>query len=204
MAELLPQCAIDAGKPIDLESSGVRAEGHALEIGFGGGEHLAEQARLHPDWGFIGAEPFINGVAKMLARIEGGGLKNVRLHMGDARDVLAQLPPARLDAVYVLFPDPWPKQRHHKRRIVEPETLEQIIRVLKMDGELRVATDMMDYCVWTLMQVSKRDELRLAAGPAANWQMRPTDWPETRYEQKALAAGRQCVYLRFLRSGRDF
>src|SRR5690606_3168564 len=112
-----------------------------LEIGFGGGEHLAEQAARHPDVRLIGAEPFLNGVASALRHVEERGLTNVRLHQGDAREVLAALPDASVDRVFILFPDPWPKARHHKRRLVQPQTVEEIARVLKPGGALRFATD---------------------------------------------------------------
>jgi tRNA (guanine-N7-)-methyltransferase len=194
---LLPRVAVPREGPIDLAKLFPQADGFAFEIGFGGGEHLAFQAALHPSWGFIGAEPFINGVAKGLAHIEGQGLGNVRLCMGDARDILERLPSSALDAVYVLHPDPWPKLRHHKRRVIQQETLTHIVRILKPTGELRVATDVPDYADWTLMQVSRRSDLRFGAEGPDDWRVRPDDWLETRYGQKARLAGREIVYLRF-------
>jgi tRNA (guanine-N7-)-methyltransferase len=197
LKDLLPRVAVPDEGPIDLARLFPQAEGFAFEIGFGGGEHLAFQAALHPKWGFIGAEPFVNGVAKGLAHIEALGLSNVRLCMGDARDILERLPSATLDAVYVMHPDPWPKLRHHKRRVIQQETLAHIVRVLKPSGELRLATDVPDYADWTLMQVMRRSDLRFCADGPVDWLVRPADWPETRYGQKARAAGREIVYLRF-------
>lgn len=197
MRDLLPRVALQDGGPVDLHAIFPDARGFALEIGFGGGEHLAAQAQTRPDWGFIGVEPFINGVAKALAHIEAHSLTNVRLSMGDGREILERLPDRSLDAVYVLHPDPWPKARHFKRRVVQPETLTQIVRVLKSSGEFRLATDVPDYAVWTLAHATSRDDLRFIAQSPDDWLVRPDDWPETRYGQKAKAAGRGIVYLRF-------
>ena len=197
MQDLLPKIAVPPRRVIDLGALFPVARGFAYEIGFGGGEHLAAQAQLHPDWGFVGAEPFINGVAKLLAHVDQGALQNVRVLFGDGRELLERLPDQSLDAVYILFPDPWPKARHHKRRVVQTSSLDQIVRVLKPSGELRVATDVMDYCEWTLAHVMARDDLRFVADGPDDWLIRPDDWPATRYEQKAKAAGRGCVYLRF-------
>jgi tRNA (guanine-N7-)-methyltransferase len=134
-----------------------------------------------------------------LAQIDAEGLANVRVHMGDARDVLACLPDASLSAVYVLFPDPWPKARHHKRRFVQPQTLDALARALKAGAELRVATDHGDYAAWSLSHLLRDRRFRWTATRASDWRVRPADWPATRYEQKALGQGRSCVYLRFLR-----
>ncbi len=199
MQEVLPRCAILSEGPLDPLQIFPETRGLGVEIGFGGGEHLAAQAQLHPDWGFLGAEPFINGVAKLLAHISQQSLNNVRMLMGDGRSLLERLPDACADAVYILFPDPWPKARHFKRRIIQPETLDQIVRILKEQGELRVATDVPDYAVWTLMHAGKRRALRFAADSPRDWHERPVDWPPTRYELKARAAGRSCVYLRYLK-----
>jgi tRNA (guanine-N7-)-methyltransferase len=197
MRDLLPRTGIPEAGPLDLAAMFPTACGFALEIGFGGAEHLAAQAAAHPDWGFIGVEPFINGVAKALAHVEAGGLSNVRLSMGDGREILERIPDGSLDAVYVLHPDPWPKARHFKRRIIQPATLDQIVRVLKSSGEFRLATDVPDYAVWTLAHATARDDLRFVAEQPSDWLTRPADWPETRYGQKARAAGRGIVYLRF-------
>lgn len=195
---LLPEVGVPGGL-IDLAELFPGATGHALEVGFGGGEHLAAQARLHPQTGFIGCEPFENGVAKLLTQIRLQGLSNVRVHPDDARDILARLPDASLDVMFVLFPDPWPKFRHHKRRFIQSQSLDVIARVLKPGGELRVATDHPDYAQWALMHLIRDDRFEWAAQRAADWRVRPDGWVVTRYEQKAIAAGRSCVYLRFFR-----
>ncbi len=186
--------------PLDLEALFPGAQDFALEVGFGGGEHLAAQAKLHPATGFIGCEPFENGVAKLLTQVRAAGLCNVRAHMNDARGVLKRIPDACLSRVYVLFPDPWPKFRHHKRRFIEPGTLDEVARALLHGGELRVATDHPDYARWVLMHLLADRRFTWPATSAADWRDRPHDWVPTRYEQKALAAGRPCVYLRFFRA----
>jgi tRNA (guanine-N7-)-methyltransferase len=205
--ELLPQVAIplprDDGRldPADLFES-PRA-GYALEIGFGGGEHLAWQAERHPEIGFLGAEFFINGVAGLLRRVQDRGLDNVRIYHGDARDLLDALAERSLDGAYILFPDPWPKARHHKRRIVQDETLARLAQVLKDGAELRLATDDMDYLRWMLERLLRNPDFEwLARGPR-DWRERPEDWPRTRYESKALGQGRRPLYLRFRRRSRE-
>lgn len=195
---LLPKIAVPDG-PIDLPVLFPQLREFAFEVGFGGGEHVAAQARANPARGFIACEPFVNGVAKLLGEIQAGGLSNIRLHMGDARDVLARLADRSLSAVYVLFPDPWPKLRHHKRRFIQRETLDQLARLLRPGGEFRVATDHADYAVWALQHLMADRRFRWTAERASDWRVRPADWPATRYEHKAVAAGRACVYLRFVR-----
>lgn len=170
-----------------------------FEIGFGGGEHLAAQAEAHPDVGIIGAEPFVNGMASLLRHVEERRLDNVRVLADDARLLLAALPEASLSRAFLLFPDPWPKSRHHKRRFVQQETLDLLARALKPGGEFRVASDIMGYIEWTLAQVGLHHGFQwLAEGPA-DWRARTEDWPPTRYEAKAIAAGRKPAYLRFRR-----
>lgn len=157
-----------------------------LEIGFGGGEHLTGQAARHPDTGFLGVEPFINGVAKALTQIDEGELTNVRLMEGDARDVMARMPDACLNRIFLLFPDPWPKAKHAKRRFVQKETTAEFVRLLKPGGQLRVATDVKayaDHAVWVLRQASNLD---WTAKSAADWQTPPDDHLTTRYETKNL------------------
>jgi tRNA (guanine-N7-)-methyltransferase len=173
-----------------------------LEIGFGGGEHLIAQAQANPDVGLIGCEPFINGVAKLLAEVDKKGLSNVRVHHNDARDVLERLDDASLDRVFLLFPDPWHKKRHHKRRFVSNETLDQLARIMKGGAEFRVATDIKNYCRWTLREVRAHGIFEWQAETAADWRVRPDDWPGTRYEAKAGREGRVPVYLTFRRKSR--
>jgi tRNA (guanine-N7-)-methyltransferase len=157
-----------------------------LEIGFGGGEHMAAQAQRRPDVLVLGAEPFLNGAASALRHIDELKLINVRLHVGDARDLLAALPGASLDRVFILFPDPWPKARHHKRRLIQSETVAELARVLKPGGRLRFATDWEDYGAWTLERVLSAPAFRWTAARADDWRAPPADHVTTRYETKRL------------------
>ena len=173
-----------------------------LELGFGGGEHLAAQAEAHRAIGMIGAEIFENGVAKLLASIERCGLDNIRIFRDDARRLVAALADASIARAFILFPDPWPKERHKKRRLVTPEFLSALARAMMDGAELRLATDDMDYARTMLALGSEHCDFRwLAAGPG-DWRVRGPDWPATRYEQKAIAAGRPPLYLRFARRAR--
>ncbi len=165
-----------------------------LEIGFGGGEHLAHQASLHPDIRFVGAEPFINGVAKLLALIEEKGLQNVRVFDNDVRPLFAALPDASFSRIYLLYPDPWPKVRHHKRRFVSQENLAQIHRLLGPEGQFVFASDITDYADWALDHVRQHGGFTMPDGDDS---VPPADWLETRYEEKAKAAGRRSRYLIF-------
>ena len=171
-----------------------------LEVGFGSGEHLLEQAKMNPRVGVIGVEPFLNGVASLIADIKRGDVPNIRVLMGDARDVLDVLKPGCLAKAFLLFPDPWPKKRHHKRRFVNPDNLDQLAQVMGPGGEFRVATDIDDYCAWTLAHISRHPDFAWTAESPEDWRIRKDDWPGTRYEAKARAAGRSCVYLRFQRA----
>jgi tRNA (guanine-N7-)-methyltransferase len=170
-----------------------------LEIGFGGGEHLATQAKAHPETGFLGVEPFINGVARLIDAADEAGLGNVRILMDDARLLLEALPDASIERAFVLFPDPWPKARHHKRRIVNPSTAGQLARVIAPGGELRLASDDPGYVRWMLATMLAEPRFAWEAERAGDWRERPADWPGTRYEEKALRAGRHPVFLRFRR-----
>jgi tRNA (guanine-N7-)-methyltransferase len=170
-----------------------------LEIGFGGAEHLVWQAEHNPGVTIIGCEPFEEGVVKALSAIDSRGLANVRLHPDDARPLLRRLPPASLDRCFVLFPDPWPKKRHVKRRLVNAATLALIVRALKPGGELRIGTDIGDYARTILIAARATPALRWTATCAADWRLRPADWPETRYEAKAIREGRRRYFLRFER-----
>ncbi len=199
---LLPHLAAPAEGAIDVEalfsSSPLPSGGLALEIGFGGGEHLVAQAVAHPERRFIGVEPFLNGVASCLRHIEDANAQNIRLHQGDARDVVARLPDASLDRVYILFPDPWPKTRHHKRRLIQPEFLDELARVMKPGAEARFATDWANYAAWTLEHFTRDARFTWLAERAEDWRK---PWPghvTTRYEAKKLG---DCapIWLRFLR-----
>lgn len=167
-----------------------------LEVGFGGGEHLVHQALNNPDVTFIGVEPYINGVAMLLGKMRRAGVKNVRVHMGDARDLMDVLPENSIDKAFLLYPDPWPKARHHRRRFVTPEHLAPLAKVVKSGAEFRVATDIEDYVRQTLQEVQKAGFAWLAEGPS-DWRNPWGDWISTRYEQKALREGRTPHYMTF-------
>ncbi|MDG2284742.1 MAG: tRNA (guanosine(46)-N7)-methyltransferase TrmB [Alphaproteobacteria bacterium] len=168
-----------------------------MEIGFGAGEHLAWQAEQNPDIGFIGCEPYINGVASLLRHAADRGLSNIRILPDDVRPFLDRLPGACLARLFVLFPDPWPKRRHQERRIVQRETLNKFIRLLVPGGELRLATDDPQYLRWMLVRATGRTDLDWQARCPADWRVRPDDWPGTRYEAKAIEEGRPPAFLRF-------
>jgi tRNA (guanine-N7-)-methyltransferase len=171
-------------------------DGVWLEIGFGAGEHLVWQAEQHPDVGLIGCEPYLNGVAKCLAHIERTGAGNIRLFTDDARLVMAALPDRSLGRVFVLFPDPWPKTRHHKRRFVQRETLDRLAELMVPGAELRLATDDPSYLPWMVEHAGTHPAFEwLAEGPA-DWRGRPADWPATRYEKKQLAGTPTFLRLR--------
>jgi tRNA (guanine-N7-)-methyltransferase len=199
--DALPRYALDLSQPLPSRLGGLFTPPAAdvwLEIGFGGGEHLLWQAQANPGIGLIGCEPFQDGVVKVLGRIEEQGA-NIRLVADDARPLLRRLPEASIGRVFILFPDPWPKARHHKRRLVSQPTVAELARVMRPGAELRIATDDGGYARWILLAVlGHRDFAWMAAG-SADWRRRPADWPPTRYEQKAVNAGRRCYYLRFRR-----
>jgi tRNA (guanine-N7-)-methyltransferase len=201
--ELLPRLRLDLARPAP-ESLGdlfpVPVREVWLEIGFGSGEHLLWQAERHKDVGFIGCEPFVNGVTSLLGAIEAPGAAAIRIHDGDARDVLAWLPDASVGRIFILFPDPWPKKRQLKRRLLSPETVGQVARVLAPGGELRFATDSGDYAAAALWTMGRSAAFEWLAERAADWSIRAADWPETRYERKALSEERRPYYLRFARA----
>ena len=174
-----------------------------LEIGFGGGEHLAAQAKAHPAVGFIGCEPFVNGVARLLANIEQENLSNIRLFSDDARPLMDCIEDSKISRAFVLFPDPWPKKRHAGRRFINPENLDTLSRILCDGAEVRVASDEMGYIRWTLKHFRGHPDFEWMAEGAKDWRERPKDWPPTRYESKALALGRPCIYLQFRRRERS-
>jgi tRNA (guanine-N7-)-methyltransferase len=170
-----------------------------LEIGFGKGEHLAWQAIHNPDVTFIGCEPYISGMASLVAQIDAGKISNVRLYDDDATLLLEALEPGSLSRVFLLFSDPWPKKRHHKRRFVNHSKLDLFAKVLKSGGELRIATDHAEYGNWIVRHMVKRDDFDWKAECATDWRERTPDWPPTRYEKKAIEQGRTAIYLRYLR-----
>ncbi len=201
MESLLPTMAApDPAKgAIDPKKNFPQADEIWLEVGFGGGEHLVWQAVHNPSIGLIGAEPFVNGVGKLLGLIDQQQLKNIRIHFGDARPLLEALVDRSLTRLFVLHPDPWPKKRHHKRRMISPWFFEAAARLMKPGGELRVASDIPDYAAWTLMHAQHTPEFDWTAERADDWRLRPEDWPQTRYEAKALKEGRSPTYLVFRR-----
>jgi tRNA (guanine-N7-)-methyltransferase len=202
---LLPRLAVTLPRTGTLDPAGLfdpRPSEVWLEIGFGGGEHLAAQAAAHRDIGLIGCEVFENGIAKLLGDIERQHLANIRILTDDARLLLAILPQASIGRVFILFPDPWPKQRHHKRRIVTGETLGALAALMTDGGELRLATDDVDYLGWMLARVPLHPDFVWLAGRPSDWRIRPADWPATRYESKAIAAGRWPYFLRLRRRPR--
>jgi tRNA (guanine-N7-)-methyltransferase len=196
---LLPQVGVPTEGPLDSRSLFGDARPLHFEIGFGAGEHLARRADLLPDHGFIGAEPFLNGVAAALVQIRDRPLANVRLHRGDALDVLERLPDASLRFVYLLHPDPWPKARHAKRRMVNSGPLNLIAAKLAPGGEFRLGTDDPVYCRWAMMIMGARRDFAWLAESATDFLVRPGGWPETRYEAKARREGREIWYFRYRR-----
>ena len=174
-----------------------------LEIGFGGGEHLAGQAQANPNVGIIGAEPFLDGVGSLARHIDERGLTNVRIIADDSRPLLYKLVDACFDRAFLLFPDPWPKKRHSERRFIGPKNLALLARLLKDGAEFRVASDDMQYISWTLQHMHNHPDFEWLAEGADDWRTPPEDWVKTRYEQKALRQGKKCNYLRFRRKPRN-
>ena len=199
---LLPHLALDIaqGAPSDVrEMFDPRAEELRLEIGFGGGEHLAAEAEIHPATGFIGCEPYVNGMAKILAQIEARNIGNIRLLAGDAAELLAWLPKTSLSRIDLLHPDPWPKRRHWKRRFVQDKTIAAMARVLKQGGEFRFVCDIDDYCAWTLSHLSRSPDFVWLAERADDFRKPWDGYTMTRYGKKAAREGRKAAYLRFRR-----
>ncbi|WNO54411.1 tRNA (guanine(46)-N(7))-methyltransferase TrmB [Stakelama saccharophila] len=200
---LLPEVAVPETGAITARTLFGDAEGQGrpleLEIGFGAGEHLAGQAAARPDHGFIGCEPFLNGVVGALGHIRDDGLQNVRLHMGDALEVIERLPDAGLTRVYLLHPDPWPKARHAKRRMVNHGPLDMIAAKLRPGCEFRLGTDDPTYCRWAMMVMNQRRDFAWQAAGPDDFLTRPDGWPETRYERKARRKGHEVWYFRYLR-----
>ena len=197
--ELLPRIAVPTDGALDATRLFGDDRPLQVEIGFGAGEHLAGQAAAVPGTGFIGCEPFLNGVVGALGHVRDGALDNVRIHMGDALEVIERLPDESLERVYLLHPDPWPKARHAKRRMMNHGPLDLIAAKLKPGAEFRLGTDDPTYCRWSMMVMNqRRDFVWKAAGPR-DFLKRPEDWPETRYERKARRQGHEVWYFRYTR-----
>jgi tRNA (guanine-N7-)-methyltransferase len=202
VAELLPTLRPNLARPAPADIGALfplQVRDVWLEIGFGSGEHLVWQAKHHPDVGIIGCEPFLNGIAALLGAIEDQGLQRVLVHDGDARDVLAWLPKGSIHRAFILFPDPWPKKRQLKRRLVTPEAMRALARVVVPGGTLRFASDDAGYAGQALRAIHQSGAFDWLAARASDWRERPADWPETRYERKALSEGRNPVYLEWRR-----
>jgi tRNA (guanine-N7-)-methyltransferase len=188
----------DAVEPTSLFGPGIREI--RVEIGFGGGEHLLHRASENPSVGYIGCEPFVNGMAKMLREIPERGITNIRLHDRDATELLAALRPGSLSAIDILYPDPWPKRRQRKRRFVSEDSVTLMARALKPGGILRFASDIDDYIGWTLVRMMRSKSFRWEASTADDWRSPYPTWPGTRYEAKAIREGRVPSYLTFVRT----
>ncbi len=184
--------------PLDLEAL-FGGKDVWLEVGFGGGEHMVHQAETNPDVGIIGCEPYINGVAMLLGKIRAAGVSNLRVHPGDARDMFDVLPEASMSRAFLLYPDPWPKSRHAGRRFINPGNLDGLQRVMKPGTHLRLATDIPQYVEHALEVVEAHQTFDIATPEKPDWSVAWSDWPGTRYEAKALAAGRSPHYLTFIR-----
>jgi tRNA (guanine-N7-)-methyltransferase len=200
--KLLPELSLDLSQAApDLKSLfSFAPEALRLEIGFGGGEHLLHEARAFPNTGFIGCEPFINGMAKILAVLAQEKLPNIRLHASDALYLLDWLPSHALDRIDILYADPWPKKRHWKRRFVSDGNISRFARVLKHGGTLRFASDIESYVEWTLVRLLRAPDFQWLAEKADDWRLPWKGFPGTRYEQKAIKEGRKPTYLEFLRA----
>lgn len=202
LGRLLPELKIDLHRPAPPDPAALfphQPDTVIVEIGFGGGEHLQAHAQRRRRAGFIGVEPFVNSMAKLVTAIEGTGLDNIRLHDDDATQLLDWLPDAGIDEIDLLYPDPWPKKKHFKRRFVNPANLDRFARVMKPGATLRFASDIDSYVNWTLQHVDRHPDFAWKARRAADWRTPFAHWPGTRYEDKALRAGRRPVYLMFER-----
>ncbi len=197
---LLPRVALGITNPAPADLRTLFAtpvDDLRLEIGFGGAEHLIAQAQAHPRTGFIGTDAFVNAIAKALVAIDENPLANVRLHFGDASELLDWLPDAAFSRIDLLYPDPWPKRRHWKRRFIQDDSLKRLARILKKDGELRFATDIADYAAYALARVMRSPDFDWTAECADDWRKPWLNFAGTRYEAKAKREGRQPTYLTF-------
>lgn len=176
---------------------------YRLEIGFGDGGHLAHQATRHPDTGFIGAEPFLNGVAALVETADAQSLKNIRIFHEDVRLLLGCMKEASIDRVDILFPDPWPKTRHKKRRLVQTELIRMLARVIRAGGVLRMVSDDTDYVSWMLQHMLQAPAFQWTANTPEDWKNAPADWVQTKYQRKAMQEGRYSTFLEFRRMGED-
>ncbi|NJO22781.1 MAG: tRNA (guanosine(46)-N7)-methyltransferase TrmB [Sphingomonadales bacterium] len=201
LREVLPRVALDVStaRGVVAETLSAGASDVWLEIGFGSGEHLLGRAAEHPGICCIGCEPFQDGVVKVLDAIETGGRENIRLYSDDARDLLRVLPPGSIGRAFVLFPDPWPKRRHVKRRLLSRRTFTLLAGVMRSGAELRIATDIGDYATGILLAAHEEGSFHWRASGASSWRERPAGWIRTRYEEKAMAAGRRCYFFSFER-----
>lgn len=201
IAHLLPHLALDLAMPPDSihQLFDPPTRELRLEIGFGGGEHLAAEALSFPSTGFIGCEPYVNGMAKILAQIEAGNVGNIRLFAGDAAELLTWLPTATLARIDLIHPDPWPKRRHWKRRFVQDATIAAMARALQPGGEFRFVSDIADYCAWTLWHMLRSPDFEWTAERADDWRQPWPGYTMTRYGRKAAREGRVANYLRFRR-----
>lgn len=203
LSDLLLCVSVDLSQPAPTDLATLFPPGTSavwLEIGFGGAEHLVWQARANPTVGLIGCEPFEEGLVKALSAIDTDGIGNLRLWGDDVRPLLRWLPEASLARVFMLFPDPWPKARHQKRRLFSPRLLAELARAMAPGAELRLATDIGDYARTALLAVREAPAFRWTAKGPQDWRARPADWPATRYEAKAVREGRRCYYFRFVRT----
>jgi tRNA (guanine-N7-)-methyltransferase len=196
LCEVLPRVALDISVARELVAG---ARDVWLEIGFGSGEHLLGRANEHPEVCFFGCEPFQDGVVKVLDAIETGGIQNIRVFSDDARDLLRALPPGSIGRTFVLFPDPWPKRRHVKRRLLSPSMFGLLAGIMRPGAELHIATDIGDYATGILLAAREEGSFRWRVSAASSWRERPAGWIRTRYEEKAIAAGRRCYFLGFER-----
>jgi tRNA (guanine-N7-)-methyltransferase len=205
IAHLLPRLALDITQPTPADLTTLFdpvAENVRLEIGFGGGEHLIAEALAFPRTGFIGCEPYVNGMAKILTRIEAHNITNIRLFAGDAAELVAWAPQRSLARIDLIHPDPWPKRRHWKRRFVQDATVAAMARILKDDGEFRFVCDIDSYCAWTLAHLMRADDFSWTAERADDWRMPWPGYTMTRYGMKATREGRKAAYLIFRRGKR--